>query len=261
MGGGAFVVRRGARVLRADAQTGSEIPPILLFSSLYRMKYLSAVLLVLLFVVSALPAAAQVEPPEIPFTPKSQGKALGLSLLLPGLGHRYVQDGSWRGAATVFTLADVSMALGLLGSDWRHGQVVESFETLAASRAGADLAGKNRRFFLNLASFQSSDEFLDVQLRNRAWDQINYVSDPSYQWRWESEADFREFRALRNEADSWSRRRTLFISTLVANRLIAGFAAIRAARSHNVNAPDLALSFAPPPAGTDWPVLNLSMRW
>lgn len=225
------------------------------------MKYLPAFLLTLLLGLATVPAAAQIDPPDVPFTPKSQGKALGLSLLLPGLGHRYVHDGSWKGAATVFALADVSFALGLLGSDWRHGQVVESFETLAASRAGADIAGKNRRFFLNLASFMSSEEYREMQLRNRAWDQIDYVSDPSFQWAWESEADFRAFRELRNEADSWSRRRTLLISTLVANRLLAGIAAVRAARRHNSNAPDLSLSFAPPPAGTDWPVLNLRMQW
>ncbi len=49
-----------------------------------------------------LPASthAQVQEPETERVRKSSGKAVALSLLLPGLGHRYAHDGSWRGAAS-----------------------------------------------------------------------------------------------------------------------------------------------------------------
>ena len=206
-------------------------------------------------------AHAQVEEPETEFVQKSPGKAAALSLLLPGLGHRYAHNGSWRGAASWFALADVSMWLGLFGADWRHGQAVESYRTLATTRANAQLEGKNRRFFLNLGLFRSSDEFLEVHLRNRAWDQVNYVSDPAFQWQWASEEDLQEYRELRDDADGWSRSRTLFISTLVANRLLAALTALRAARKANDAAPDVSLSLSPPPPDTNAPVLHLSVRW
>lgn len=182
-------------------------------------------------------------------------------MLLPGLGHRYVHDGSWRGAASLFAIADASFWLGLVGADWRHGQMVENYKTLAASRAGAHIDGKDRRFFLNLAAFRSSDDFLETQLRNRAWDQVNYVSDPAFQWAWASEEDLRHYRQLRDDADAWSRRRTVFLSVLVANRLLAGLTALRAARHANAAAPDVSLSFSPPPVGDDLPLLHLSVRW
>ncbi len=193
--------------------------------------------------------------------PRSPGKAALLSLLLPGLGHRYAHDGSWRGAASLFALADAGFWLGLAGAEWQHDQVVQSYRTLARSRADAQIAGKNRRFFLNLAAFRSSDEFLETQLRNRAWDQVDYVSDPAFQWRWASEADFRQYRRLRDDADAWSRRRTVFISTLVANRLLAALTAIRAANRANDAAPDLSFSVLPPPPYSELPVLTLSARW
>ncbi len=194
--------------------------------------------------------------------PRSPGKAALLSLLLPGLGHRYAHDGSWRGAASLFALADAGFWLGLAGAQWQPDQVVQSYRTLAAAGAGAQLDGKDRRFFLNLAAFPSSDAFREAQLRNRAWDQIDYVSDPAFQWHWTSETDFRTYRRLRDDADAWSRRRTLFISTLVANRLLAALTALRAANRANQDAAaDLALSVAPPPPYGALPVLHLSVRW
>ncbi len=204
-------------------------------------------------------ARAQVQETETEFVRKSPGKAVALSLLLPGLGHRYAHDGSWRGSASFFALTDVSFWLGLFGAEWQQSQVVQSYRTLATTRASAQLDGKNRRFFLNLGLFRSSDEFREVQLRNRAWDQVDYVSDPAFQWQWASEADLQDYRQLRDDADGWSRRQTLFISMLVANRLLAALTALRAAR--NANAPDVSLSLAPPPPDTNVPVLNLSVRW
>jgi len=172
-----------------------------------------------------------------------------------------VHDGRWSGAASFFGLIDVSFWLSLFGADWRHGQVVESYRTLAISRAGADLDGKDRRFLLNLGLFLSSDAFRETQLRNRAWDQVDYVSDPAFQWRWASEADFLDYRALRDDADAWSRRRTLFISMLVANRFLAALTALRAARRANNAEPDVSLSLAPSPYDAGVPVVRLHMQW
>lgn len=224
------------------------------------MKY--AFLVVLIAVVS-LPASAQVEGQELEpvVVPRSAGKAAALSLLLPGLGHRYVHHGSWRGAASFFALADAGFWLSLFGANWQHDQVVQSYRTLAVSHADAQIAGKDRRFFLSLGQYMSSDAFLETQLRNRSWDQVDYVSDPAFQWQWTSENAFQEYRSLRDDADAWSRRRTVFISTLVANRLVAALTALRAARKTNAATPDVALSFSPHALDTPLPIVNVGMRW
>lgn len=244
-----------------DANLLSKRTPEFTTASNLLMKYL--LFAVFLVGVLWLPASAWAQglEAEPEFAHKSPGKAAALSLLLPGLGHRYAHDGNWRGAASFFAVADVSFWLGLIGADWRHGQVVQSYRTLATTRADALLADKNRRFFLNLGLFRSSDEFLETQLRNRAWDQVDYVSDPAFQWQWASEEDFQEYRRLRDDADGWSRSRTLFISTLVANRLLAALTALRAARRANAATPDVSLSLAPPPLDAAIPVVNLSVRW
>ena len=210
----------------------------------------------------AAPAGAQLAPPEEPaFVPKSGGKALLLSLAVPGLGQRYVHGGSWRGAATVYALADAAAWLGLAAAEWREGDVVESYRTLAVARAGADLDGKDRRFFLNLGAYPSSDAFREAQLRSRNWSEVDYVADPAFRWAWDSPEAFQQYRDLRDEADAWGRRRTLFVSALVANRLVSGLAALRAARRHNRTAPDLSLAFSAPLPGADLPTVRLALRW
>ena len=222
------------------------------------MKYFFC-LVVLGAMLWALPAYAQIQEMEAEpeFIRKSPGKAAALSLLVPGLGHRYVNSGSWRGAASFFVLAEATFWLGLLGADWQQGQAVESYRTLATARADAQLEGKDRRFLLNLGIYMSSDEFREEQLRTRFWDQVNYVSDPAFQWEWASAEDLQDYRRLRDDADAWGRRRTLFISTLVANRLLAALTSLRATRRHNNAAPDLSLSVTPPHRYADYPEVKL----
>lgn len=181
----------------------------------------------LLLLALALPAQSQTLPE--PAQDTSAGKAFGLSLVLPGLGHRYVNLGQWSGWARTYAAADVSLWLGLIGGEWHRDQLEQSYRTLASSSAGADLSGKDRTFYLNLASFESSDVYRDTMLRNRSWDRISYVDDPAYHWAWESEADYNRFRDLRDDAESLKRRRSILIASLVANRLISGAIAARSA--------------------------------
>ncbi|MEM8488777.1 MAG: hypothetical protein AAF564_24740 [Bacteroidota bacterium] len=207
----------------------------------------------------ALPAQAQ-DSPMAPPAPaaKSAQKAFALSLILPGWGHRYAQDGSWRGRATLHAGADLGLWIGLVSAEWRKNHFIQSYQTLAATSGNAIIEGKDRAFYLNLASFQSSDEYLTFQLRNRAWDRIDYVDDPAFHWNWDTSDDFQQFRELREDAESLSRRRSIFIALLVANRVLAGLSAIQAANKSNVQ---LTASFSAPPSHRQVPVLNLGLRF
>ncbi len=216
---------------------------------------MKALFFALLLMMQVAPVRAQEVEMENKRT--SPRKAAVLSLLLPGLGHRYVNNGSWRGAASFFALAEAGFWLGMIGADWQQGQTIESYRTLAASRAGADLAGKDRRFLVNLGLYQSSDAFREDHLRRRLWDQVNYVSAPAFQWQWNTEEDLRTYRSLREEADTWARRRTLLIATLAANRVLAAVTSVLAARRRNNAAPVVTLSMTPPAPREEWPRLNV----
>src|SRR5690606_30028071 len=157
--------------------------------------------------------------------------------------------------------ADAGLWLGLVGTEVRRGTLTSDYETLAALHAGADVAGKDRQFFLNLATYRSSDEFLDVVLRNRAWDQIDYVAERTNEWEWETKVRFVQYNKLREDGESLRRRRTLFAGLLVASRLVSAYAALRAAGRGGDGSPDLSHSMAPPPADSRAPMLNLQVRF
>ncbi|GAB5518210.1 MAG: hypothetical protein RhofKO_04610 [Rhodothermales bacterium] len=209
-------------------------------------------LVVLLGVLLAVPAQGQ----AVSDAARSPQKAFALSLAVPGLGHRYAQGGSWHGGATTFALADAALWTSLIASVWRQDHLIQSYETLAVSQAGADINGKDRTFYLNLASFESSEVYLETQLRNRAWDRIDYVEDPAFQWDWSSTAAFADFRDLRENAESLRRRRPILIGLLVANRLVAGLSSIRAVGRSNAST--MAFSAAP---DTGRPVMHYSLRF
>ena len=200
---------------------------------------------------------AQSLPQQVDEWHPSAGKAFGLSMLLPGLGHRYVHDRKWTGWARTYAAADVSLWLGLIGGEWHRDQLVQSYTTLARGSADALVDGKDRTFYLNLASFRSSDEYRETMLRNRAWDRVDYVDDPAYQWSWNSESSYNRFRDLRDDAETLRRRRSILIASLVANRLISGAIAARSAgRSRRAQ---VTASLAPPV--DELPVLSLNVRF
>jgi hypothetical protein len=215
------------------------------------MPRLVVLVLLVAFAVQVQAAPAQGGP--------SRGKAFLLSLAVPGLGHRYVNQGSWDGAASAFAAADAGLWVALVGSILRHDHLTDSYRSLASLRADADVAGKDRTFFLTIGTYRSSDEFVEEQLRARAWDQLDYVESRSFQWQWASEADFQRFRALREDAESMSRRTPVLAALLVGNRLISGLLAIRAAG--RATDADVAVSLGPVPVAPDRPALSVRARF
>ena len=107
---------------------------------------------------------------EVVLKPKSGAIALGLSLVIPGLGHRYVNNGHWGGAGTVFLAADVTLWLGLAASISQENHYVTGYTNVVALGSGNTLEGKNRAFELSIGTYDSSQDYIDALLRSRQWD-------------------------------------------------------------------------------------------
>ncbi len=222
------------------------------------MKYTGWVAALFVAVVLLAPRAGAQEAPSeaVSVDAPSPGKAFAWSLLVPGLGHRIVH-GDWDGWASVFAVAEAGLWAGLFGIARHRDHLVESYRTLASQHAGVDPTGKGRDFYLNVATYPSSDAYTDAQLRSRNWGQVDYAADPSFQWEWDSEARFRRFRETREKSESLRRRRTFIVTTLVANRLIAGISAIRSAQRAEPSRTELSLA----PGGADAPLVRLTYRF
>lgn len=189
---------------------------------------------------------------------RSSGAAFGLSLILPGLGHRYA-DGGWGKTATAHALADAGLWIALIDTNARFGSAETGYETLAAVNAGAQIDGQGRGFFINLSRYRSSDEYVEQLLRDRAWNELEAAQLPENQWEWASEEDYQSYRALRENAESLRRRRPIYAALLAGNRLLSGIGALRASRS--ANRTEATLSLGMPQTSADLPTVNLSIRF
>ncbi len=158
--------------------------------------------------------------------PLKPAKAAVYSIVLPGLGHRYANEGRWNRRAALYTITDAVLIAGLISSEWQRRHLEESYQTWATSYAGIAPAGKDRRFYVTIGNYLSSDEYQETQLRQRRVDLVAYVSDPEFQWRWSRIEDLQRYRDLRKNSESWSQRRGSFIAALVANRLVAALSAL-----------------------------------
>ena len=192
---------------------------------------------------------------------KSGVKAFGLSLLIPGLGHRYVNGGRWGGAGTVFAAADITLWLGLATTIAQENHFVDGYTTLTARKSGNTLEGKNRAFELALGSYDSSDEYLDALLRSRQWDRLEGAQDPDNQWNWETTEDRARYVELRSDADSAENRTKALIGALIVNRLISGITAAlssRKTRSYPTSSYSAGLGYS---RHSNLPVASVSLRF
>jgi len=163
-------------------------------------------------------------------TPIKPARAVVYSIVLPGLGHKYVDDGNWNHRASLYMIADAILIAGLASSEWQRRHLVNSYHTWAASHAGISTLGKDRRFYVMIGNYLSSEEYRDTQLRNRRIDLVSTVSDPEFYWSWDRIEDLQRYRDLRSSSESWSQRRGTLIAALIANRVISGFSALLSAR-------------------------------
>lgn len=177
--------------------------------------------------------------------PVKPAKAAVYSIILPGLGHKYTNDGKWGKHAALYTITDVILVAGLITSEWQRRHLVQSYRTWAASYAGISNEGKNRRFYVTIGNHLSSDDYRDVQLRNRRVDLVSYVADPAFHWSWQEIEHLQKYRDIRRSAESWSQQRGGIIASLVANRMISAVSALLTARRKRESSLQIAITPGP----------------
>lgn len=169
----------------------------------------------------------------------SRMKALGASLLLPGLGQRMTGHPT---RARVFFAAEGAILIGFVTSEVQGAALKRSYIDYADRFAGvADAEGKPDWFYRNLGRFASSDEYLDeiaITARGLYGDDLEqreaYVArnapGPDEHWRWRSEADRQEYRDRRQASRNALRHADLFLGAALLNRVLSAVDAVRLAR-------------------------------
>lgn len=154
--------------------------------------------------------------------PRNKGKAMFMSLLVPGLGQRYAGANI---KSNVFLGAEISLWLSYAGfksySLWR----INDYENYAAAHAGVNLDGKNNTFFIDVGNFDNIHDHNAYRLQQRNFNK--YYQDIDYwYWDWESQAARDKFDQLRISADTADNRATFVLGAIVANHLISAIDAV-----------------------------------
>jgi hypothetical protein len=153
---------------------------------------------------------------------KNKGKAMFMSLLVPGWGQRYAGANT---KSAVFFGLEVGLWITYGGltafGNWREND----YETYAASHAGVNLDGKNHTYFIDVGNFDNIYEHNDYRLQQRNWNKYYQDTDFWY-WNWDSKEHMQKFDDLRISADTADNRAKFVLGVIVANHIVSAIDAV-----------------------------------
>ncbi len=160
---------------------------------------------------------------------KSPGKAVLLSVLLPGAGQVYTEA---RTRSRIFLGAEAASWVAYGGFKTWSNQKQDEFEGWAATYAGIDPNGKPDDFWRMMTFYKSRREY---EFLGRAGEpnRASYPDLEGWDWNWTSEAAQEQYRSLRNQSKEADRKATFALGALVLNRVVSAIDAYRSAKNYN----------------------------
>ncbi|MDP1677451.1 MAG: hypothetical protein Q8L88_11355 [Bacteroidota bacterium] len=160
---------------------------------------------------------------------KSGFTAVLYSLLLPGMGELYA-DGFEQGQYSL--IAEGGLWLTYLSFQQYGGWLQTDARNFAVAHAGALTDGKQDQFYVDLGNFNDTYDYNDKKLRDRDIQKV-YDINGGYFWKWDSDQNRREYRAMRVSSEKVLNNSQFVIATIVVNRLISAINAARLTRQYN----------------------------
>jgi hypothetical protein len=169
---------------------------------------------------------------------KSVGGAFLRSIVLPGWGHRYVQDDWSRGR--IYLGSEIAFLGATLGYNQQASTTKDAMYTTARQLAGVDIRNRNKAFQLAVAQYNSLSEYNRTMEQTRNWDRFYEVNSEN-SWEWSSEEDRIRYNNLRGKSDDSRRQAGIFIGLMAVNRVVSGVSSMVSARNHNRNIPNVVI--------------------
>ena len=159
---------------------------------------------------------------------KSVALAVALSLVVPGAGELYAGN---FGTGKYAMVAEAAIWI-TYAAFYTHGNWVRNDAQLFATQhAGANFTSKDHQFNVDIGNYLSVDEYNQAKLRTRANNLL--YTDPSFYWKWDSDADRIQFKNARIRSDQIFQSSKFVIAAAVVNRIFSAFSAGRAASEYN----------------------------
>jgi TM2 domain-containing membrane protein YozV len=163
-----------------------------------------------------------------PISFKSVTLAVVLSTLVPGAGELYA--GNFE-TGKYALMAEAAIWITYTAF-YTHGNWVrQDARSFATERAGTNFNSKSDQFDVSIGNYLSINDYNQAKLRSRENDLL--YTDPSYYWKWDSDADRIAFKNARIRSDEIYQNTKFVIAAAVVNRIFSAFSAGRATAAYN----------------------------
>lgn len=160
---------------------------------------------------------------------KSVGKALLLSLILPGAGELYMGS---KGFATFFLSTEIIAWTGLVGNQLYARHLEDEYKTYAVQHARVYRSGKDKQYWIDIGKYNDIYEFNEQRRRDRYFDAIYEENEINY-WMWDSRSHRFRYDGKRIRANEIAGQDVYFYAAVMLNHLVSGINAMRLARKYN----------------------------
>lgn len=160
---------------------------------------------------------------------RSAVTAVLYSLVVPGWGEYYA-DGFDEGRYSL--AAEAALWLSYYSLRQYGGWIRDDARNYAAAHTGANIAGKDDQFFVNVGNFMNTYDYNQKKLQDRNLSLV-YDANAGYDWQWDSEANRKQFRTLRVSSERVYSTSSFVIAAVVVNHVVSAINAARLTRLYN----------------------------
>ena len=155
--------------------------------------------------------------PEAVVQKKSEALAIASTLLLPGLGHKYIGEET---SALSYLTAEAVLIVGAIFCEQHANRLFENSKVQAWTYAHTEgWAGADEKYWQNVGNYLDSKGYNNIQEYNRTPD--GKYLDPVQQWAWADDSYRKEYRAQREYANGFHVASSFLIGAMVLDRVIA----------------------------------------
>jgi len=143
--------------------------------------------------------------------------AMGASLILPGMGHYYIDKPK---NAFVYLAVDLASIFGAVVFHSFATQRENDARAFASAVAGIEKAPKGEAYWRRVGAFMDAHSYNDAVEISRGDVKDMYLDEKTW-WRWADESHQQEYNDIRQKARNFRVTSSFFIGALVANRIVS----------------------------------------
>lgn len=162
---------------------------------------------------------------------KSVGKALLLSLLIPGAGEYYLGETSY---TKLFLGIELAGWGTIFFNRYYYDTLVKDYQSYASLHAGINSTNKDDQYWIDVGKHDNIYSYNNTRVNQRRIEELYDENDINF-WRWDSKKNRYTYDAKRLKSVSIKDREIYFTIGILVNHLVSAVNAVRLARRYNKN--------------------------